>query len=236
MSKRETAIGGGRDNRVDGHKKGGRHKPQHEQLSQTTEELPKTKPGSRGNARAPFQTKNRVAIPATVLPISTPKLIAVFITAEPLFVPVEVPVELVPLGAGVGLGVEEPPPDPPPWTKNGFTDSRRDVVIVTPPWSTPPMQFATPELIAHERLISNCGREAWTTASEGPWTIVAMRKKRKWSAEVSDPFFCDSADRNPHPPTTRRTSLVGVGGDHSLANLPVIGKGAGGMVPVGLPG
>lgn len=115
------------------------------------------------------QTKNKVAIPATTLPNNTPTPIIAVATAEPWFEG-----DPLPLGAGVGAGGEEPPPDPPPSTKSGFTVSWMEVVTVAPPWSTSPTQSATPELIAHEMLISSSGMEAYTTASEGPWTIVAM--------------------------------------------------------------
>ena len=155
---------------------------QPEQLSRRTlSEL--TKSGG-----SPLQTKNMRAIPAATLPTNTPTPIPAFVTAEPLSPPAPEVVPF-PLGAGVGSGGEELPPDPPPWTKNGFTDSWRDVVIVTPPCSTSPMQFAIPELSAHERLISNWGREANTTASEGPWTIVAAQKEKEKSVEMSHRFF-----------------------------------------------
>jgi len=147
----------------------------YEQLSRTTEQIAQKKTRKLRKCKSPFQTINRVAIPATTLPTNTPTPIAAVITAEPLSAPVEPP----PLGAGVGFGGEEPPPDPPPWTKNGFMDSLRDVVIVTPPCSRSPMQFATPELSAHDILISSLGREACKTASEGPWTIIAVRKEKR---------------------------------------------------------
>ena len=91
--------------------------------------------------------------------MNAPTSITALITEEPLSLPVLARDPLW-LGAGVGLGEGELPPDPPPWTKNGFTDSRSDVVIVISGCSIWPTQFARPELNAHERLNSIWGKEA----------------------------------------------------------------------------
>jgi hypothetical protein len=152
-----------------------RHEPH--KFSGSREQQPKEKPKDSRKFGSPSQTKNKVAVPATTLPTNTPTPITAVIMAELL----SPPPDPLPLGAGVGSGGEEPPPDPPPCTKKGFTDSWRDVVIVKPFSSTWPTQLAMPELIAHERLISSWGREAITTASEGPWTIVAVRGSESWN-------------------------------------------------------
>jgi hypothetical protein len=129
LSEREVGIGRGSDNTNDRRRndKGAKTRAvQFEQLSRTTTE--KTPRKTKKISSSPSQTRNKVPIPATTLPTNTPTPVTAVITAEPL----SPPLDPLPLGAGVGFGGEEPPPDPPPWTKNGFIDSWRDVVIVRP--------------------------------------------------------------------------------------------------------
>ena len=92
-------------------------------------------------------------------PTKKPTHTVALVVEEPLSPPV---LELDPimLGGGVGAG-GGPLLDPPPWTKYGFTDSWREVLIIIPFSFISPTQLAIPELIAHERLKSSwLGKEA----------------------------------------------------------------------------